>query len=220
MIIRELQQSIEDIYALDTQYPVEQFVFSDPALCRYLDGGPNARDIPEKLLIRQQGDTLDVSLYLDARLLQNLNSDNPLECLHHGNLNNFCQVVEGISHFIYLIWNATHGRPVTQLEMEIQAEIDKYILCAALYARQSSGEIPRDLHPVLFECISFDIQLEGTERQRYVTANEYAKRYCGLLHRDLLRLRNGARVTREIRQFYRLLSTQKLRRINTLNSLH
>ena len=40
----------------------------------------------------------------------------------------FCLALEGVSHFLYLIWNASFDRSVTLLEMELQAEIDKFVM--------------------------------------------------------------------------------------------
>ena len=220
MNINALQHTLEDIYAINTAYRVEQFIFTDPQLARQLDNTPLAREIPEKLLVYQHPDGLDISLYLDSQLLEKLQQSNPLEKLAVENLNEFCHVIEGISHFIYLVWNASQGRQVTQLELEIQAEIDKYITCAALFARQCDGEIPPQLHRHLFDEVQFDRQLHGVELQRYILANEYAKRYCRLIHEYLLRLRSGVLITREIRRFYRLLHRQKIAHINELKRLH
>ena len=220
MNINELQQRLESIYEIDTTYQVESFIFSNAALARQLDNTPSAREIPEKLLVREHDHGMDVSLYLDAQLLANLSKHNPLENLQHHNLADFCHLVEGVSHFVYLVWNARHGRPVTQLELEIQAEIDKYVTCAAVLAQQDNGRIPKELHELLFEQVRFDTQLQGEELKRYVLANEYAKRYCRILHTTLLRLGNGLLITKEIRRFYRLLKNQKIERINSMTTLH
>jgi len=220
MNINELQLRLEDIYEINTAYPVESFIFSNAALARHLDNKQSAREIPEKLLIREHANGMDISLYLDSRLLENLHRHDPLENLHQHNLADFCHLVEGVSHFIYLVWNAGHGRQVTQLELEIQAEIDKYITCAAVLAQQDNGRIPNELFGMLFENVRFDAQLQGEELQRYVLANAYARRYCRLLHDTLLRLGNGLLITKEIRRFYRLLKNQKIDRINSMTTLH
>ena len=220
MNINELQLRLEDIYEINTAYNVERFIFSNAELARHLDNRPSARDIPEKLLVREHDSGLDISLYLDQQLLANLDRHDPLEDLQRHNLADFCHLVEGVSHFIYLVWNAGHGRQVTQLELEIQAEIDKYVTCVAVLAQQGNGRVPNELFDLLFENVRFDAQLKGEELKRYVLANEYAKRYCRLLHDTLLRLGNGLLITKEIRRFYRLLKNQKIERINNMTTLH
>lgn len=220
MDINALQQQLEDTYEITTNYRIEHFIFSDARLAALLDNNELARDIPEKLLVREDNHGMDISLYLDQQLLTNLHTHNPLDKLYNKNLVDFCHLVEGVSHFIYLVWNAEYGRQVTQLELEIQAEIDKYVTCAALLAQQSNGRIPEQLFNLLFENVGFDTHLGEDELRRYVLANDYAKRYCRLLHDSLLRLGNGILITREIRRVYRLLHRQKIERINSLTTLH
>ncbi|HVR20716.1 MAG TPA: hypothetical protein VMS65_13495, partial [Polyangiaceae bacterium] len=40
------------------------------------------------------------------------------------------QLLEGVSHFVYLAERVRTGLPTTQLELELQAEIDKFVLLA------------------------------------------------------------------------------------------
>ena len=82
------------------------------------------RSPTEKLLLSEEADELHLALYLDAGLLERLAERDPLEELGPGNLEDFCKVLEGLSHFNYLTWNATDRR-VTMLELELQAEVDK-----------------------------------------------------------------------------------------------
>jgi len=216
MQLEALQTRLQDIYEVESAYNVAEFVFSDAALAKALDASRNARHIPEKLLIREHPDGLDISLYLDSRLLEKLRRDNPQTCLHAGNIAEFCTVVEGISHFVYLIWNACRDRAVTLFELELQAEVDKYIMAAAILAEQSGGQLPANLHQVLFENPVFDRQLNAAEQHRYAVANRFAKQYCAKLHQRLTRLGDSASITREIRRFYRLLHRDKIERINCL----
>jgi len=213
MQLQPLQQRLQDIYEIDNDYDVETFLISDAGLARQLENRPVARTIPEKLLVRQHRDGLDVSLYLQQELLQKLASDNPTQVLHPGNFADFCTVTEGVSHFVYLTWNAHHARCITLFELELQAEVDKYILAAALLAEQSDGRLPHNLPQVLFDQPRFDPQLNHQEQQRYRLANAYARRYCSQLHLTLRERGDGIMITRELRRFYRLLHHRKIQRI-------
>jgi len=52
-----------------------------------------------------------MSLYLDPALLQRLAREDPLTRLHAGNVADCWTALEGVSHFLYLAWNAgTTGR--------------------------------------------------------------------------------------------------------------
>jgi hypothetical protein len=220
MHLQPLQQRLQSIYEIDTGYDVEEFVFSDALLAQQLEPQGQARHIPEKLLVQQHADGLDISLFLHHDLLQNLQQDNPTQALHHGNLADFCIVTEGISHFVYLIWNAHHARRITLFELELQAEVDKYVMAAALLAEQLGGTLPHNLPHILFDKPTFDSQLSRLEHQRYRLANAYARQYCHNLHRSLLELGDSVLITRELRRFYRLLHHKKIQRISTLPPHH
>jgi hypothetical protein len=216
MQLQPLQQRLQSIYEIEVEYNVEEFVFSDALLARRLETQSHPRDIPEKLLVRQHPDGLDISLFLHQDILHNLRRDNPTLALHHGNLADFCHVTEGVSHFVYLIWNAHHERSVSLFELELQAEVDKYVMAAALLADQLGGTLPRNLPHILFSKPVFDNQLNRQEQQRYRLANAYACHYCHNLHRILLELGDSVLITRELRRFYRLLHHKKLQRISML----
>ncbi len=51
----------------------------------------------------------------------------PLVRLNESNVADYWTALEGVSHFHYFAWNAGHDKPVTLLELELQAEIDKYV---------------------------------------------------------------------------------------------
>ena len=211
-----LQQRLETIYDIRTDCDVKRFVFHDPDCYRTLHPSITHANCAETLLISPTSDGIELSLYLDAATLQTLNADNPFDSLHSGNLNPFCIVAEGISHFVYLVWNAARERPVTQLELELQAEIDKYILCVSLLAAQHAGRLPQDLCTLLFDRVSFHRHLNPGQKRRYVLANRYARQYCRHLHQRLLQFGESVAVTKEIRRFYRLWHAYKFRRIESM----
>jgi len=220
MQLEPLQQRLQSIYEIEIGYNVEEFVFSDNLLAQQLEPHTQSRHIPEKLLIRQHEDGLDISLFLHRDILQNLQQDNPNQALHHGNFADFCTITEGVSHFVYLIWNAHHDRSVSLFELELQAEVDKYVMAAALLADQRNGTLPHNLPHVLFNKPGYDHQLNREEHRRYRLANAYARHYCHNLHRTLLELGDSILITRELRRFYRLLHHKKLQRISQLPRYH
>ncbi len=215
--LRTLQRQLEHIYEVSVDEDVDRFLVTDADLVRQLESGSRARAVPEKLLVHQDGDYVDVALYLDEQLLAHWQADDPIERLHDGNLVTFLTVLEGVSHFLYLTWNATHDRGVTLLELELQAEVDKFILAAVLLERQRGGRVPAALHPFLFAAPTFDPALDADARRRYRAANDYASRYCAQLQRRFLRSPGGVSILNELRQFYRLPHRHKLDRIRALN---
>lgn len=192
---------------------MEDFVFSDPELANRLDSSANPRSVKEKLLLRQDGEHLDVSLYLAPEVVEHLSEEDPTERLHAGNFEDFLLALEGVSHFLYLIWSAAYNKPVSLVELELQAEVDKYVAAATLLGQQRGGYVPLRLHSWLFDAPVFDKTLRREELQRYRDASHYAAKYC----RHLLARYRGSvgseAILSELRRFYRLPRSAKIRHI-------
>ena len=81
-----------------------------------------------------------MSLYVEPGVLERLAQSDPLEKLDADNLEDFWTAFEGVSHFTYYAWNAQLEKPVTLLEMELQAEVDKYVATTLLLLRQGQRQ--------------------------------------------------------------------------------
>jgi hypothetical protein len=211
MFLGDLQKFLTGVYALDMAYDVRDFLITDAALAQALDA--TGRKIDEKLLIAEAGDEAEVSLYLEQKLVERLTQNNPAARLSLENLEDFWTAFEGVSHFTYYAWNAAREKAVTLLEMELQAEVDKFIATTLLLQRQ--GEPPaRGLHQWLFELPKLDARLQDGERERYRSANRYAGRYCARLAPALARGIDDEELRRELRRFYRLPQGAKIAHID------
>lgn len=215
MQLRVLQQHIESTYEADVQHNVNDFLITDFQLATALESDHNARAAREKLLVAQDGDAIDLSLYLDPDLLDRLRAEDPLTCLHKGNLGDFCIALEGVSHFVYLVWNAGFDREVTLLELEMQAEIDKYVMSTLFLLHQQRSEFSAELHEHLFEQVSFDVALDAKGLERYRDASRYAAKYCQQLAERFFRGTSGEGLMNELRRFYRLTQSGKIRHIES-----
>lgn len=203
-----LQEYLANLYELDLAFRVEDFLTSDECLVRSLEGD-TYRHTTEKLLIRETPKELACSLYVDAKVLARLDSATPLTELNLAQLEDFWTALEGVSHFVYLAWNAHHDRGVRGVELELQAEVDKYVLTAHLAAAQRSNSLP-DIHALLFEHTSLESGLSQALVQRYLDASRSAAIYCRSLARRFTALPHPELI-RELRRFYRLDHPAKLR---------
>jgi hypothetical protein len=219
MLLTRLQHLIGGIYDVRIAHDVYDFLVTDRGQLPHAARGGVA---DEELLVAQPADGADevaVSLYLDPGLLERLAQHDPLERLHGGNLADCWTALEGVSHFLYLAWNAGHDKPVSLLELEMQAEVDKYVVTYWLMRRQFPGRFPAELHRALFERPRLDPRLAAPRAALYRAASRYAGRFCEGLHARLARRRGAAgagdeaEVLRELRRFYRLTSRRKLAHI-------
>lgn len=216
MELNELQDRLEGLYDVCTPHRVEDFLVHDPAFAGGVPPDPGAEPCPERLLLVQDRDAVDVGLFLDKQVLERLRADNPGEDLHAGNLQDFLFALEGVSHFLYLAWNAAFERPITLFELELQAEVDKFVTTVALLQQQRGRVALRRLWRGLFEDVRLRSDLPAEERHRYREANRLAGHYCARLARlpGLHPGRNDLRA--ELRRFYRMPRGQKVRHIEAL----
>jgi hypothetical protein len=212
MVLNRLQALIGRLYDVDMNYDVYDFLVTDR---RDLTGAApvnDARSLDEALLLAESPDGAGLALYLDAGLLRRLEGDDPVGELTESNLADYCTALEGVSHFVYSTWRLHRDLPVSLLELETQAEVDKYAVTVFLLADQQGGSYPSQVHGRLFDRVSFDARLEPDQYQRYRTAHRCAAHYCRRLERRFVS-RGQARIealVRELRKFYRLGSAAKL----------
>src|SRR5688572_14975153 len=208
-MLQLLQGLLADIYDVQLDYDVTDFVLQDR---RHVPEALRSSATDEQLLVAEDGDTLWIGLYVEPAVLDRLASANPLEALHTGNIGDYWTALEGVSHFVYLTWNATHDRPVTHLELELQCEIDKYVTSVWLLTQQNPERFPAELHHVLFERTRVVAELAGDRIGMYRDANAYAARFCRRLARTLRATGYAERAAAvsELRQFYRLTRQRKL----------
>ncbi len=208
MVLHALQSLIGRLYDVEVNYDVYDFLVTDRRAV--VD---HASATEEELLLAETGDGAGVALYLDPELLGRLESADPVGALTEDNLADYCTALEGVSHFVYSTWRLDRDLPVSLLELETQAEVDKYAITVFLLANQQGGGYPAQVHPRLFDRVRFDARLDADQVERYRTAHRCAARYCRRLEHRFVS-RGKARIealVRELRWFYRLGSAAKLR---------
>jgi len=211
MLVRALQGLLSGIYDAPVHYDVHDFLLTDRA---QLPESLRESGTDEQVLVLQEGAVASVGVFLDAALLARLAADDPLRSLNASNIADYWTVLEGVSHFLYLAWNSAHDRAVSLLELELQAEIDKYVASWWLLRQQDPARLPAELHPLLFTRSRIDAALAVGRVELYRHANEYAARFCRHLQRQLAgRARARGEALVELRRFYRLSRERKMRHI-------
>ncbi len=216
MLLSQLQTQLAGFYAAPIPYDVHDFLITDRATAAALTPSGATLANRERLLVRDNVTNLELSLYIDATVLAALSVDDPTVSLHDGNLDEFLIALEGVSHLQYLIFRAGLSQPVSLLELELQAEVDKYVASATLFSAQGNGHVPSGLHGRLFDDVRFDTLLPVADHARYVEANRLAARYCHDLRRRFPGHQHQASFVRELRCFYRMDGGEKIRRILAL----
>jgi hypothetical protein len=212
-VLRALQTLLGRLYDVDLEHDVEDYLVTDRSVLAPFHADNDERESEEHLLLAETSDGAGVALYLDPQLLRRLEQADPVGALNDHNLQDYCTALEGVSHFVYSTWRLERDLPVSLLELETQAEVDKYAVTVFLLAQQQGGAYPAQVHARLFDRISFDSRLLPDQVQRYRTAHRCAAHYCRRLEHKFVN-RGRARIealVRELRRFYRLGSSAKLR---------
>ena len=205
MLLRRMQSLLAGLYDAPVEHDAEDFLVSDPRRLRETVGEPGS---DEQVFVVEHDGEVRIGLFIDQRVLDRLQRRDPLEALDENNLNDFCTALEGVSHFHYLIWSCARGRSVSLLELELQAEVDKYATALALLTQQHAGAFPGDLHARMFGSVSF-------LPRRYEEANRHAARYCRSLDQRYLhpRRRQPEKWLAELRRFFRCGHQEKIRQL-------
>jgi hypothetical protein len=212
-VLEKLQQQLHETYRTEPTHDVRDFLVTDPYVAKILSGDNKLAGNGETLLLCEDEDGIAVSLYLEDEMLERLSGDDPVAALRAGQLDDLCKVIEGLSHFNYVVWRASRDRSVSLLELELQAEVDKFVSTMQLAMDQQDGELVNGLHGRLFDDVQFHQNLDAEQAARYRAANEFAARFCRGLRRRLLHGDDGA--LPELRQFFRLSCSEKISHINS-----
>jgi hypothetical protein len=181
-----VQGALERVYQLDRVADVGDYL-------KEAEAGER-----EALLLREADDgALEVRLRLT-----------PLE--GEAGLDALCQIIEGVSHFVYVVERARVQREATQLEMELQADVDKWVVLAASVASLDVDK-SADLRAQLYERVSFEHDAASERGERYRVANDTAHRFVRRLERDFVKRARFGEMRAVLRRFFHVGQEEKLR---------
>jgi hypothetical protein len=175
------QRRLLALYRLEVAPRAWRFLLSpDEARALLPEGAPRTG-----LLALEEDGELWIGLYVDPRDLADPDT-----------------VVEETSHFVCLAWHAEQGRPVSALTLELQSEIDRYLL-ARLDGRDPLAH---------FRAFEFEAWMDPATRERYEVAHAAGHRYCRALDDRFPHPHDLPELLDELRGFYRAPAAAKLHR--------
>lgn len=201
-----LQRALMALYRIEVEHDVDDFV-------RCLDDGDPEAARGEVVLVSQPANEGEgegeagVAVMLHPAVMASLAARGANDGGALPRFRAWCMALEGVSHFTMLAWNARHDRPVSQLDLELQAEVDKFAVSVLTECtRRAPGDAhtrSRRLREALFERVQF-LDASETERgARYRLAHRLAWRYARSLERRYVREGRLPRMVEELRDFYR-----------------
>ncbi|MGB0680626.1 MAG: hypothetical protein ACPGUV_13295 [Polyangiales bacterium] len=222
-----MQLQLQQIYDVTSDVDVVDFL-CDADFAAALVGDAVERE--ELLLVHSDAEGTAVALYLHAAVLDEAPSL-PHPELPPPRFAAACLATEGVSHFLYLHFRAQHDHRLRELELELQAEVDKY--AAPLLAgwgvglvqaknrtqsRRATKHRSQKLRQRLFADVRFRDAEDSPPGARYRLAHRLAARYAALLESHYVTRADQRGLLRELRRFYRLGQEGKLRRVRELGA--
>ncbi len=204
-----LQDEIESIYGVHA--PRVQRFLVDRERVRAAGAEPRAQ---EELVLVGAQDGIDVGLFLDDGVMAEAAAAAPhrrrARLFSRRHLDGVSCVAEGVSHFVYLATRAEADRPVSLLELEVQAEVDKFALLVLHLWRRGLRRLSTALRRRLFQRIRYHAHLDPAELHRYRTANGLAAGYARWLELRFVSRADADGLFRELRATYRRGAGEKL----------
>jgi len=209
-----LQRELEAIYAVEAPR-VEEFLVG-PDTARAAGRSPRA---PEELLVLEEEDGLALGLYLAPGVITGAAGADPHDprprLTARAALRDVACAAEGVSHFVYLATRAAAGRSVSLLELEVQAEVDKFALLLLHLWRRGLRRMSAALRLRLFERVRYHAWLAAEERARYEEANRLGGGYSRWLEGRFVEDADIEGLLRELRRTYRRAGGEKLSYLGT-----
>jgi len=206
-LVDEVQDQLEAIY--DIECPRASDFLLHPEQAKTLRS-PGA---DEELWLHEAEDGLEIGLYYSTALRADLEARSltDTDWLAPG-LDAYCRLAEGVSHFLYLARSAALGRRLSMLELEAQAEVDKFASLVLHRWPSLQAGPARELHARLFHDVSYRPGLGPEEQARYVEANRLATLFTARLLAHVVSRRLD-RLLEALRYAYRLGAEAKLQHL-------
>lgn len=198
-----LQRLLESMYRVDGTPPVEAFR-TPRVVAEALGAGREA------LLVHEDGEHTDLGLYVDeaevARAARALAARARGEHVADEDVDGLAVLVEGVSHFVYFTFaGLAHERAVSRIELELQAELDKFLVLRLFFGVDGTFER-------LFRRFELAAHLDAEGVERYAVASSRASRYARWLERRMRRGHTEAALV-DARRVYRMPLAEKLEHI-------
>lgn len=205
--IQKIDRAIKNLYRLDNQLQATDFLVRGGTS---LEGGATSavgnRLGKGALLILEANEpsTVEVGLYFDSEVKSQLQDFEkwPRAEWTKGQVQAFAVASEEISHFNYLAERAIRDQRVSALELEVQGEVDRFVLAFLAERLQRKTPSFEELFALYFERFHWAPQLDETQKSRYEQAHRVASAVIRKLRPGFKNPRQWNLLLRELRAFY------------------
>ena len=209
-MLASILRHIDRVYDLELDVDIQDFLLTSDMCARL-----GQSDAHASVFVREHDarDEIELGVYIGESELEELSKIDLTQAIHPESFEILVTVIEEVSHFAYLVFSASREKRVTQLELELQAEVDKYVTATLLLAGRNGGRVPANVLDRLFGGFELRRGLDKGRRDRYTAAASLASRYCSHVVEASLGRESLHALLPELRSFYRLTQRGKIGRI-------
>lgn len=206
MKIIKIYEAICDLYDVESPLNVEHYLMlcpDFPGAVRFGNRMPNR----EALFICDNGGDVELGLFINPEIIMKVERGDELRCVDELGC-----VVEGLSHFVYVADRVSKNKKFSRLELELQAEVDKFIIIN-LIASMREGCAPPEFFEKQFETFEYADGMAAEDVERYSAANHFAAKFCNSLRRRYFNPLNLSGLVGDARAFFSGDLSGKLQRL-------
>jgi hypothetical protein len=220
-LLESVASLLQRTYAMRGHGRLEPFVIGDEGMRRLYRRQDSSRRMhavepgDAATLIRETRQGLAACIYFPDTLIERLEQEPPQRGLTASNFDSFATFVEEIDHLLVVRERARRGQSVRLVELELHANVSKYLVLARFLAA-GGGALGRDRLNHLAGRLFEDPRLgeHGAVRERYRTAGRWAMQFT-----RGLALLEPSQTLKALRRFHRDNLARKLRLIDAFGRL-
>jgi hypothetical protein len=191
--VHQIQKSLETLNGFSNPHSVEDFII--------------ASDKKNALIVHEQNEEADIAVCLQKKILDKLSQTKLPRDFQLELFPDLSIVIEELSHFNTYCLKAMHLQEVSELELEVQAEVDKFGLALGWLEQRNEQELREKVYDILFKEIHLGDWVENAEADRYQEAHLIAKNFCRkILEADL----SAGAAQEKFQEFFLLPRSEKL----------
>jgi len=189
---------------------------TSPAAIEFVSEIKELREGSGSLLIHcdpaRKPEEVSVAIALHPGILQDLKKldEGFFSLWNHRQIQSFSVAAEEISHFRYFVFQTHQKREVSQLDLEYQGEIDKFLLLYLLSQQYEKS------FETLFEHFSFPDSLSKEQTERYEEAHQLAKEFIQKRKLSFSNPLEFSKLLEELRAHYRMSPRERFSLIHRI----
>ncbi len=169
-LLHQIQSRLQIVNGFENEHLVTDFLSPSKA--------------QNSLLVKEGSEGAEILVCLDEAILKKYESIRLPHEFEFRHLPDLSIVIEELSHFNTYCRNAAEDQPLSQLELEVQGEVDKFAVALEWLSEKNEEEFKHKLFDVLFDDCQLGNWVRPDQVSRYRDAHQIAKNFCRKILRE------------------------------------